>query len=493
MQSRLTTFSIFHHWQTWVLLFLFLALRAISFFIMPYPIAQAIVVMALILLLGLLFFKNPIYAWMMILTELLLGGSGHLFEFFGLSIRTVLILIFLFLWIIFAISKKHDKYIVRIHHHIFYILMILSIVVLFSMVNGLLHNHTMRHIIQDMIPFVFFVLLSPAYHLFHTKRIQHYFIRLIGVFLMGSLLFSVITFTLFVRKITVLHGTYYTWYRDVIMGKITYVTDFFYRIVTPEHLLIPLIMIIIVSLLMRDEKHHYMWRFMFFCGAIIVSLNFSRAYFLGFGIALLFLMYKHTIKRWIRVSLWSIAMIILVFASINILSSMGHSLGLEIAGLRINSFVQPETEISTNTRMALLDPILHTISQSPILGVGLGSAVTYIDPYTFDQITTRQYDWGYFEMIVELGIIGTLIYLILIFALILALIKNIRKISDYHDIYIGFFGAIIALLVINITTPALIHVFGIAFFAFVIAFAIKPITFFDEVVTLLYRVFNKLK
>ncbi len=493
MQNRLTTFSIFHHWQTWGLLFLFIALRAISFFLMPHPIIQGIIVFCLIITMGMLFFKNPVYAWMMVLTELLLGGSGHLFEFFGLSIRTVLVLTFLFLWVIYAASKRQDNYRVHIHHNVFYIIMGLGIMIFIAAINGMLHDHNIRHIIQDTIPFVFFILISPAYHLFQKEYIQHYIVRLLSAFVLGSTIFSLFNFTLFVSKLAVVHDTYYTWYRTVLMGKITYVTDFFFRIVAPEHLLIPLIMIIIAALLMRDEKHHYMWRFMFICGAIVLALNFSRAFLLGFGIALLVLAYRHRIRRWFMVSLWSVAMIILVFFSINIVSSMGHSLGLEIAGLRINSFVQPETEISTYTRMALVDPIFDTITAYPVMGVGLGSAITYINPYTYDQITTRHYDWGYFEMVAELGSIGTLVYLLLLLALIIALIKNIRAISDYHDLYIGFLGALIALMVMSITTQIFLHVYGIAFLAFLIAFAIKPVTMFDEVVTLLYRVFNKTK
>lgn len=493
MQSRITTFSIFHHWQTWGLLSLFIALRAISFFLMPHPIIQAFIVFALILTLGMLFFKNPVHAWMMVLTELLLGGSGHLFEFFGLSIRTTLVLMFLFLWVVYAASKKQAAYKMHIQHSIFYTIMALGILVFFAMINGMLHDHNIRHIIQDTIPFVFFILISPAYYLFQKEYIQHYFVRLLGAFMIGSTIFSLFNFTLFVTKIAVVHDTYYTWYRTILMGKITYVTDFFYRIVAPEHLLIPLIMIIILALLMRDEKHHYMWRFMFLCGAIVLSLNFSRAYLLGFGVALLVLAYRHTIKRWIMVSLWSIAMIVLVFVSINIVSSMGTSIGLEIAGLRINSFVQPETEVSTYTRMALLDPIFDRIGASPILGVGLGSSITYINPYTYDQITTRHYDWGYFEMMSELGSIGVFIYIVLLTLLIIALVKNIAKISDFHDLYIGFLAALVALMVMSITTQVFLHVYGIAFLAFMIAFAIKPVTRFDEVVTLLYRVFNKQK
>ena len=76
--------SIFKNWQTLLLLLIFGGVRLLSFYIAPHAILQAIIVFVLVFVLGLTFFKNPNHAWMIILGELSLGGSGHLFEFFGL-------------------------------------------------------------------------------------------------------------------------------------------------------------------------------------------------------------------------------------------------------------------------------------------------------------------------------------------------------------------------------------------------------------------------
>lgn len=492
MQTRLTTSSIFKNKQTFLLLAIFISVRILSFYIAPHHIIQALLVFTLIFILGLTFFKNPDYAWMIILAELFLGGAGHYLEFFGLSIRTVLIVAFLFLWIAHALSG-HNKERIIIPHRLYYVLIPLTFFVVFSIFRGLIHGNDTKAIIQDALPFMLFALILPAYHLFSQEKMRHYIIRLLGVFLIGSVIFSLFTSIVFVTKTVELQEPYYKWYRDVTMGKITHVTDSFYRIVAPEHIIITPLLLIIASLLMRDEKHHKMWRFMFMCGALILALNFSRAYLLAFALGLLILIYKHKFTRWFIVSFWSITMITLLFISVNILFSGGKSLGLEIIGIRLGSVILPQTEESTNLRMALLDPIITMIKHHPILGTGLGSSVTFIDPYTYETLSRRHFDWGYLEMWVELGLFGALSLIAIAVLLVQELIKKIRLLSDYHDFYVGLLAGIIAMLFINITTPTLFHVLGILYLVFVMAFVSKPLTIFDEIVTLLYRIFNRIK
>lgn len=493
MQSRLTTKAIFFHWQTALLLCAFIVLRIFSFALAQHNILQALVVFLLVFALGILFFKNPDWAWMVVLGEIFLGGSGHLFEFFGLSLRTLFVLTFIFLWIIFAWNDPEKRHQLKLPDKLFYGFPILWLFVAIAAVIGILNDHGGVAVIQDSIPFAFFLMLLPSFHLFKQEKIQHYFIRLVIVFLIGSALFSLFTFILFRTGLSELQDPFYKWFRDVIMGKITIVTDYYFRIVAPEHLLIPPIMLIISSLLMRNEKHHHMWRLLFILGSVILALNFSRAYLLGFAIGLAVLFYKHKVHRWIKISLWSVATLIIIFTGINLVSSFGKSLGWEIAGIRVGSFVTPRIEESAQTRMALLAPILQMIKVRPVIGNGLGAAVTFIDPATLIETNRRHFDWGYLELLAELGVMGTLWFLLIIGAILVHLIKKIEMIPDYHDLHVGLLGGLIAMLIINITTPALFHVLGVFYLIFVIAFITKPLDIFDAAVTTLYRIFNRIK
>jgi len=489
LDLRLDKKAIFLNWQSALLLGTFVILRVLSFFISTSNIIQVIIIFALFVAMGLLFFKSPVYAFMLLLTEFFLGGSGNLFSFFGLSIRTTLILVFMFLWLCYALYHQHS-HLLYIPHKFFYILLIIPVLMIFSFVNAILHQHNFTDIVKDLIPYLYFILFVPAYHLFNNQKLQEYFIRLVGVYVIGSALFSLYTFTLFVSGVSALHGSYYQWYRDIVSGKITYVTDFFYRIVTPEHMLLPFIMLIIVALLMRQEKHNRWWRLMFVLSAITLMLNFSRAYILGFLVGLPFLIYKHNKKKWLTVSIWSITILILTFVSINFVSSQGKNIGLEIVGLRIGSLITPQSETSSYTRTMLLTPIFTQIAKAPLLGQGIGSSITYYNEISHNYITTTQYDWGYFEMLAELGIVGTLAYLFIITILSIEIIKKIRLLNDYYDFYVGLLGSIIALLVINITTPIFFHVIGILFITLVMTFVAKPLTIFDDIVLMIYKIFK---
>jgi O-antigen ligase len=491
MLDRLEEKSIFFDKQTFYLFSLFFVLKIASFYLAPHIFLQAILVFILIILLGVLFFKNPYYALAIVLMEFFLGGSGHYFEFFGLSIRTVLTSIFLFLWFSYSLANKKEMIKVEIKNKFYSFLLFLIILVFFSFLIGLINGHEIKNIIADFIPYSIFLFIFPFENLFKDKNFKYFFIRLVIVFILGSAVFALFNFVLFRLNIFEIHGEYYKWFRDVLGGKITYLTTYFYRIVLPEHLLITPILVFIASLLMRDEKHHKMWRLLFLASVIILILNFSRAYFMAIFFAYFILKYKHNFLKWFKVSLWSIIIFIAVFVMILFSSSLGKSVGLELLGLRFVSMLSPEIELSANTRMLKLDPILSMIKKETIFGYGLGTKINYIDPVTYTNIIDPHFDWGYLEMLVELGIITSFLFLLFYLFLIFELVKKIKEINSYHDVYIGILAGFISLMVINITTPALFHTLGVFYLSLIIVFITKPISLYEEIISIIYRIFNK--
>ena len=141
----------------------------------------------------------------------------------------------------------------------------------------------------------------------------------------------------------------------------------------------------------------------------------------------------------------------------------------------------------------ILNSIFEIIKSNPIFGIGLGATVTFFNTMTYETVTTRHFDWGYLEMLAELGAFGTLAFLALIVFTMSAVIKKIKSAIDWQDFYVGLLAGIASLLVINITAPTLFHVFGILFFVFTIAIAMKPMDVFDHLVTTLYRIFNRIR
>jgi len=127
------------------------------------------------------------------------------------------------------------------------------------------------------------------------------------------------------------------------------------------------------------------------------------------------------------------------------------------------------------------------------LGSGLGTTVTYHNSIIFDQVTTKQFEWGYLEMLIELGLFGVLSFLSIIIFTIVKLIKKIHAYVDYHDFDVGLLAGLIAFLIMTITSPALFHIFGIIYLIFVLTYTLKPITIFDRLIQILYRIFNRLR
>ncbi len=493
MKHLLSKQSIFHDTETLWLLAGFFGLRILSYFLMGHTIIQAILVFLLIMLFGIVYFKETHYGWYIVLGELFLGGSGHFLEFFGLSIRTILIVTFLFLWIGHHITSRHYSFRLHIKHKIFYAFFPLAFFITIAVGVGLWNQHGLVQVIQDAIPFSYFILLLPFYHYFYKENTQEHLVRLLFVFLLGSAIFALFTYILFTTGAAEVNGSlYYTWFRDVAMGKITDMGNGFFRIVTPEHLLLVPGVLMISSLIMRNEKHNRMWYIFLTLALLVLVLDFSRTYMLALAVGFLILKYKHKAKNWFKVFTMSTVIFLGLFFSLNILSSGFTSTGLELLGVRIASIGNPAIETSAYTRMALLQPIGDLISKNPLLGNGLGASVSFITPNTYEYLTTTEFDWGYLELLAELGMLGFLSFLAILILALYELIIKVESLSDYHDFYVGLLAGLGSLLVMTVTSPALFHVFGIFYLTIVLVLAMKHIDIFERTLTVLYRVFNRL-
>jgi O-antigen ligase len=150
---------------------------------------------------------------------------------------------------------------------------------------------------------------------------------------------------------------------------------------------------------------------------------------------------------------------IAIFVTTHTLASRGHSLGLEIFGLRLQSIASPQIEDSSLSRLLLLPKILEKIKTKPIIGQGLGDTVTVYSPVFDTTITTSHFDWGYLEIWAEMGLYGLLSWAVFITYLFYLFLKNKNDKNISVAILLSF-------LVINITGPALFHVFGILLLIF---------------------------
>ena len=476
MREFFTQKSILGNPQTALLLAGFLGIRILSFLFFQHPILQGMVVLAVILCVVFLYVVNPHWAWCVLLTELFLGGAGHFFELGGISMRALLLAIFLILWSIDGLRKKTLRTEIDARHPLFYSGIILFLFILWGGLRGVWLEHPIPAVFRDVIPFVFFALVFPACHFFKQKKERSYLLRLVRAFIIGSALWSLVLFIVFSSNFMEVHGTFYTWLRDVAAAKITDMHTVFFRIVFPEHLLIVPFTLIITSLLMNKETQNPLLRLFQFLSLSILVFNLSRTYFLALFLGLLVLTYRHTWKVWMREAGIAILTIGVLFTGIHLAASGFQSPGWELFGIRIMSVVAPTIEESSANRMALLGPLSAMIQTHPLLGSGLGASLTFVPPQQSEPITTANFDWGYLELWAELGLGGLITYLFFLVALLFFLIQKIRGASSYHNFFLGLFAGTVSMLVMAITSPVLSHVFGILFLAGTAMVATKPDT-----------------
>ena len=252
-----------------------------------------------------------------------------------------------------------------------------------------------------------------------------------------------------------IQDSYYHWYRDVALGKITDLNLNFYRLVLNEHLLIiPLALYFIGDIIKNIITKLNIS--ILFCLLFVLANNLTRIYVVALVIGLLAQFSKEKFKRWLVVCVATFSGFVLILTVTNFVTTRGQSFGLEIFGLRLQSITRPQIEDSSLSRLLLLPKILAKIKNHPFLGTGLGDTVTVYSPIFKSDITTPHFDWGYLEIWTEMGLYGLLTWLALIICIFYKTFKN--KYQYNRNILISI---LIALLIINITSPALFHVFGI--------------------------------
>ncbi len=461
----------------YIFLTAYIALRVFSFFFSPEtPLygtnpVNSIISAALLLIISYLLIKKNIWGWYLIALELILGGAGGFFAIHGLSLRTLLLIASIGIYKIHLFRDKKIKEFLQTNRNAFIIITLLVIYALFSSVYGYLHGHAANLIVADFIPYLFLFYYFPLKELLANKMFDNSMIwSAVSAAIIGNFLFIAITFVGFSSGIFALQDSYYHWYRDVALGKISELPFHFYRLVLNEHLLlVPVIIYTFYKSLTSKKITHY--ALLLLPLLAILAVNLTRIYMVALAVGLLALFRISYWKRWLTYAALSAGVFILLFVGVHLSASRGQSLGLELFGLRIQSIAAPSIEDSSLSRMLLLPKIIEKIKATPLLGAGLGDHIKVYSPIFKKEITTPHFDWGYLEIIAEMGLVGLVFWLGLLGLLCVslrnmarhntALIKTKQNESNIFSALPWLISSLTALLVINLTSPALFHVLAI--------------------------------
>lgn len=405
----------------------------------------------ILLITGYFLIKRDIRGWYIIAVEIILGGSGSYLEIFSVSLRTILLILSLSIFLFFKLKDKQIEKITK--YKFFPIIFVLLIWAGISSLIGFKNEHSLNNIFSDTIPYLFFLYYFPLKEMITQ---QNNFLTIIKnalfAVLIGNFIIIAFTFLGFSFNLFVLQDQYYHWYRDVAAGKITELPYNFFRLVLNEHLLIIPILIWLFNDLI-EQKNKLFNHFLAILTILVLAVNLTRIYFLAFFTGILLSFRKNNWIVWLKYSVIFLLSLIISFTAIHFGASRGKSFGWEIFGLRLQSIAAPQIEGSSLSRMLLLPKIKEKIISNPIWGNGLGDIVTVYSPIFKHDISTPHFDWGYLEIWAELGVIGLILWLTLIIMMIKILPSKLLPV-------IG------SLLIINLTSPALFHVFGIILLVF---------------------------
>lgn len=404
-----------------------------------------------------------------LLSEIILGGTGNFLSLWEINLRTWLLCSYAAIWSI-HIVRTGQWDIVRITHLSTRILSILTgIAILYATLRGIYLGNGLTLVLQDAVLYAFLLLAFPCKA--YIAQIKTYAAPIIVAFLIGTFSMTCITFLRYSKGFGMIHDAYYTWIRDIAGGKVTDLGYGFFRIVSSEHLFIIPVLLILFAILVRKIKtapQTLYWGLMVMSITILL-IDFTRIYFLAGLIGATVLISRTHIQLWLRTAIICTVLSVTLFMGISFVASRGAIIGAELIGMKTASITMPNTDVSAATRLLIWPEAVQKIKTYPVFGSGLATSVTIIDPVSNTPTTRTQFDMGYVEMIVELGGIGALIYLTFVLH-IAYLLWRYGYSEAQSTIAKALFASIIALCTINITTPALFQGYGVVYLAICLAY-----------------------
>ncbi|MBL7053997.1 O-antigen ligase family protein [Patescibacteria group bacterium] len=458
------------------IVYLFIIFQLLSIIGYYWQTVRAVVFFIIILLTIIACSRKIEYGFLILFFEFLAGHGGHLFEMAGISLRTSLFLIVVGWWLF----KQADKYNYKIlftwpKSPILVLYLLLGFLVFNGLVNGLNFNDPVLAI-KDVMNYAYLFLVFPIIDILKKNNFKKDFLKLSQGAIIGISFITILIFFFFILDLVEVHDSFYWWWRSVATGKATFTGNNFFRIVSPLHLLILPAFLILLSLLTSPKLKSNKIVFLAIICSLVLLLNFSRAYFLGMIIGMIFLIKNWQWKKWLGFCLIVIIVLILEFTALYAIASKGQALsGLNYFKDRMHTFVSPEDEMSSLTRMIILPNLITQIKQNPVFGQGLGAKVFFDDPITGEIKNTFHLDWGYLEIWLELGIFGLVTYgLILLFIFYYAYkkLKHITSIFEQRFI-IGLLAGLVSIAVSTLTGPFLFHPLGLFYLTFTSAYIIN--------------------
>jgi len=423
---------------------------------------------------------------MIALTELAIGSHGHLFNFTigtqEIGIRLAIFSAVMLAWIIKTVINRQTK-LFQLFNSKWYA--ILAVVIIWGITFGIIKQNIPVNIFSDGNAWLFFLYLAPFIDSLTTKTI---FKQATSVFLAGiswTVIKSLALLYYFSHHFSAIKPIY-RWVRDTGIGEITLLSGDFYRIFFQSHIYIAVGLFLVLSLLfltndkLSPTKSNY-WFYILAVGFSAVSiLNLSRSNWVGIlltGLVFVIIFFKYHNLKWKKLLALFANLFVILIASITLLLGTIYFPFPNLPAIDPSQMLKDRInldESAVSSRWSQLPNLSQKMVNHPIIGSGFGTTVTYnsLDPRILEhnpsgEYTTYAFEWGYFDMILKIGLFGLIIYL----GLLLSIGKNLWHLTKASDsqtqiLAYGLLLGLISIVFVHIFSPYLNHPLGIGYVLF---------------------------
>ncbi|MBI5254189.1 O-antigen ligase family protein [Candidatus Falkowbacteria bacterium] len=452
-----------------ITLLIILALELLSYTLFWLPMAKAIALIILAILVFVLSLINLKYGIWASIIELIIGSKGYLLAAqigdFTLSLRmAIFCAVILATLIYFLRSFKRFKLLKMLVTPLW----ITFIVILcWGIGFALWRGNTSGIIFKDFNAYLYFLYLIPFALVFKEQKplTEFWTVFDASIFaLCAKTLILLFTFSHYIN-----FNELYKWVRNTGWGEIT-LTPGLIRVFSQSHIY-ALIGFLIFFFLLLNKKYIFSKRALICLCILTLSttiISLSRSLWAGLIIGIACLLFYNFKKEKSILLLAKNLGILIIFAIVSFgiawsLINFPYPKKIPSVDLSLSKRIDLQ-EAAAQTRWAEIKPLAFAIAQHPIVGSGFGTTIKFstFDPRIQDKtnFTTYAFEWGYLDIILKIGLFGLLIYLLIIFNAAKAIFRQ------SPELIIGLIG----LLATHMFTPYINHPLGIGYLIIIINF-----------------------
>jgi len=400
-------------------------------------------------------------------------------------------------------AKKKFKGVTQ-KNYLITIYFLLFIFLGWGLINGYLQHNSLSDIFFDFNGWIYFGILFPLLYVMQLKNevVENFLNELLIVFSASITWLAIKTLFIvygFSHGLLPIVYEVYRWVRVTGVGEITRMDSGFVRVFFQSDIYVLIGLFVFISLILyywqkgendeqknnKTKKQYLVLNYIILILLISTTLiSFSRSFWVGLVAGLLFycfVVFLFFYKEWKAILITFSSLILAVALSIGLIYGIiKFPYPDPNANFSASMFTDRASALSgeagVSSRWNLLPELSKKIKKVPLQGSGFGATVTYItqDPRVLEQnpsgeYTTYTFEWGWHDIVLKIGLLGALIYVVLIVKIFVDGVAGIRnyELGITKLTTIALLAGLVMVVVTSAFSPYLNHPLGIGYLVLV--------------------------